>query len=333
MGPGPHRVRALLDLDRYAEALAHLAPLLAEHPQDPDLHGLRAEALLLSGDPNAALTSARRVVALGADAEWGHRLCALALAAQGYPVPAARAASEAIRLAPEAWQSHQTYAVVAADSGALRPLATEAAHRAAALAPTEPEVHFAVGLVAQKRGDRAAAGEAYRHTLALQPTHDAAMHNLAMVEHPGLSLRAVRAYAAALALRPDQAETRQNLTGLLTGFVMVTAFPLAALWLTRRTYPYGTWVAGAATFVCLVVALWNVSRLPRGARMVLPESVGLRAGVPPLLFTIGALALVVAPTALLAPRQWNLLLTWVVVASISVFVSALHARWRRVVDS
>lgn len=213
------RVRALLDLDRYAEARTLVGSLLAEDPDDPDLHGLHAQALIGLGDFAGALAAGNRVVGLSPHEEWGHRICALVLHRLGQHAEATEAAAAAVRLAPNHWQTHLAYAQTAIDARGMGKHARAAAERAVQLGPNEAASHFALGLVAQRLSDDATARAAYARTLALDPGHAMAVHHLTVLDG-GLSLKKSAAgFGSALRLAPQESVLLGNVDWLAARFV------------------------------------------------------------------------------------------------------------------
>src|SRR6266571_887977 len=91
-----------------------------------------------------------RAVSLDPADEWPHRLASNALVHLGKFADALRAAYEACRQAPSYWQTHVCVAQAALAAQRLD-LAAEAATRARALAPNEPDVHFLSGKVSLAR--------------------------------------------------------------------------------------------------------------------------------------------------------------------------------------
>lgn len=235
--PDLHRIDSLLDLGRYREALDRLAPLFADHPEDPELHGLRARGLLGLEQPAEALAAGNRVVALVPDDAWGHQLCALALIQLGNHAEATAAAAEAVRLEPNHWNTHRIYASAALGVPGRGADAYAAAHRAVQLAPHEPAAHFVLGLVAERQRDVDLARTAYQETLALDPNHPGALNNLTNLRGGLRISRAAHGYASALREEPGSSVVQANLDLLAFRFL-------------RRLY----WPAVLALLVALLIA-------------------------------------------------------------------------------
>lgn len=212
------RVISLLELRRWAEARAIVEAQLATRPDDPDLHGWRAQCLIGEDDHRGALEAGNRLVALAPDDEWGHRICALALEGLGKDAEAARAANEAVRLAPHRWQAHVRFAEAASGVPSRSLEALHAAHEAVRLAPNEPDAHAALGFVAQSRGDHPTAKAAYERALALDPEHSVSLNNLTVIQGTARFGRAVHGLAQSLRSDPHSDVARQNLDALAVTF-------------------------------------------------------------------------------------------------------------------
>lgn len=312
-----HRVahaENLLSLGRYTEALALLRVLQAEHPDDGDLHGLRAQALVGLDDWPAALEAGNRVVALMPDDEWGHRICAIALRGLGNHEGAVTAAANAVRLAPLHWQTHLQYAASAMHLPRRMREAEAAALRALELAPHEPKAHFVYGVVAESQRRIDVARAAYQQTLALEPTHAGAQNNLTSLDS-GIRLgRQARGYAAVLKNDPGFTPALENLD--LVAFRLVRRFYWGALATMvvaliiagiqgGFSNPDFSWVRaglGVAVLAGLAAYTWLLARaVPRGVRTHLRSQL-TKSGW--LLFTalVAGLMVVVAALACFTPR-------------------------------
>ena len=83
--------------------------------------------------------------------------------------------------------------------------ATDAAARARALAPNEPDVHFLSGKVSLSRGDLAAAREHQERALALDPAHSGAMNELGRIRlRRNYPIGAIRHFLSAARSTPDE---------------------------------------------------------------------------------------------------------------------------------
>lgn len=305
------RIEALVELGRHAQARELVTAALAESPDDRDLHGLHARALLGLGDPDAALRAGNRVVALAPDDEWGHRLCSVALDHLGQLQEAARAAAEAVRLAPHAWQTHQRYAAASLRLPGGQLEAHAAAMRAVELAPNEPEAHFTVGLVAQHRSDHDIARAAYQRTLALDPTHAQALNNLTVLEGSLRLGRAARGFAGALRHDAQDDTARQNLKGLLVSFLFRLYLFGLACFVTGLLVVRATDGPGPASLVVLACYLLGATaygvltwrHVPTGVRLYLRSQ--LRSGMVLWNLLVVALMTALVVAVCLVPGSWT----------------------------
>ncbi|MET8523273.1 tetratricopeptide repeat protein [Nocardioides sp. NPDC004968] len=223
---------ALVELRRWRQARPLIEAQLAVRPQDADLLGLLAQCLIGLEDYRGALRVANQVIGSAPDAEWGYLICAIALDELGGHSEAIRAASEAVRLAPDNWRTHNIYAQVACDlpktfedAAAYRYDAHRAADEAVRLAPNEADAHFTMGVVCQKRGLTRIARKAYKTTLALDPEHAPARNNLTTMTNPLLLSKSVTGYAQALRQAPDLEVAKENIDQLAQLFTL----PLMAI--------------------------------------------------------------------------------------------------------
>lgn len=214
------RIESLLELRRWNEALPLVETLLAQQPDEPGLHALRAQCLLGQGNHTAALEASNRVVALAPEDEWGHRLCALVFGEMNLNLEAVRAANEAVRLAPEEWRTHKVFAEAAMDVPERSLEALHAANEAVRLAPNEAASHTTLGIVAQSRNDYPTAKAAYERALAIDPDQSAALNNLTVLQGTVNFGRAVRGLAQSLRGDPHSEVARRNLDHLAVAFPM-----------------------------------------------------------------------------------------------------------------
>lgn len=212
------RAESLLELRRFAEARDLVVSLLAEEPDDADLHGLHAQALLGLDDGEGALAEGNRVVALDPESEWGHRICSVALRQLGNHAGATVAAAEAVRLAPYRAETHRAFAQAALGVPVRIRDAEAAANRALQLAPHDPANHFTYALVCEQLNEVDRARQAYRETLRLDPTHAAAINNLNLLDNRWSLRKSAHGFASALSFEPDIDVARQNLDALAVRF-------------------------------------------------------------------------------------------------------------------
>ncbi len=149
-----HYCEVLLQLGRAAEALARLSLLAARDPQNADVHGLLAQALLAVDQPEPAAEAARRAAALAPHAAWPHRLASLSYDRLGKQRLALAEGRHAVQLGPHEWAAFACLATAAKRRRSTRREAQAAAAEALRLAPTEPEAHRVAGMVAMAAGRR-----------------------------------------------------------------------------------------------------------------------------------------------------------------------------------
>ncbi|MEO6857885.1 MAG: tetratricopeptide repeat protein [Solirubrobacteraceae bacterium] len=179
------RAQTLCELGRYTDAVSAAASAISKEPRAVEAWCVMADAQLGSEKPAAALEAARTAAKLNPGQERPHRVASLALERLGREEDAAEAALRATRCAPGSWQAHVRLAhSLAALRGRLGE-AREAAERARALRPEQPEPHLALGAVALAAGERADAASAFCAALAADPQCVEAHNRLASVQALG----------------------------------------------------------------------------------------------------------------------------------------------------
>jgi Flp pilus assembly protein TadD len=210
------RAEHLLEIHRPHEALTALAAALAQDPENVSALCLAARAELDLGKPSRARELAARAAAAEPHAEHPLRLLALSLDQMGRSHEACDVAHAAVANGPNLWQTHYVLAHVTSDLPSMKSVAWEAARRAIELAPHEAETHAVMGRVAVEDGAQAAAEEALREALRLDPNHAGARNDLGRLQllrkdHFGAARHF--AHAAASDVRMDVA--RQNIDAAL----------------------------------------------------------------------------------------------------------------------
>ncbi|MGX9296787.1 tetratricopeptide repeat protein [Tsukamurella paurometabola] len=206
----------LVEARQFASAAALAGAYLAEHPNDPDAQVVLGEAYAGLGRAGEAKAAYRR--ALGADPTHYKASVLLAhayLAARDQQA-ALDVARTLVRTYPDAWGAHLTLAWVAVDTKdrTLLSEAYAAARRAVELEPGEAENHVALGLAAQRLGNKDVARRANEEALRLDPTNAAALNNrgLSMKRfRPGRWTAEVDTYARSAAMDPHDPVARHNL--------------------------------------------------------------------------------------------------------------------------
>jgi tetratricopeptide (TPR) repeat protein len=209
------RAEALIELRRFDEAMDVLARAISIDHDAPRGWCLLAQTQLGLGDPDAALQSAGRAVALAPDLEWVHRLASLAFSRLGRHDEAVAAAREAVRLDPGSWRGLTRLAQALIPATADRAEARMTAERARDLAPLVPDTHIAVGFVEAAAGNRKVALEAYGKALEIDPDNTVAHNEIARLHlrsgTAGNLAKAAMGFATAVQTDPRAAVSRHNL--------------------------------------------------------------------------------------------------------------------------
>jgi Flp pilus assembly protein TadD len=173
---------ALCAVKRYTEAIRRLRVLVVHDPHDLECLGLLGEAQLANHDPDGALLSATKAIALDPERELPHRQASIASSRRGLHRQAVAHAEEAVRLAPT---DHRGFVVLT--RALLRaktdlPRARRSAVQAIVLAPDESEPHLVFGMVSVVDREHAAAAAAFQRALALDPSSASARNELARLD-------------------------------------------------------------------------------------------------------------------------------------------------------
>ena len=306
---GVRRARALLEVGRWAEAAQVLSAVLDHAPNDAEALCLLATCHDEAGQPDRALDAADRAIAADPQYEWGFRLRAHSLLALKRPKPAEAAARAALALAPWAWQTHATVAeALLARRGTRRIIAARrSADNVLRLAPHEAGAHVLDSVVLIRMADFAAARLACHRALAIDPEHQAALHNLAVIDLArGRVDAAARKFTDALSFAPHDAITGQaqaeSARGVLWRLFDVMALAVAAhvLLFNAIDRPLGAWrrpVELAAAALILAGFGWLAARKwtaqPRGIRW------RLRADIRKAVVVFGVILIVMTAAGLI----------------------------------
>lgn len=310
MSQPTQRIRDLLALGRHDAALQMVGALLAENPDDAELHRLQSWAHLLLRNGAEAARSAERSVRHDPEHPEGHRLRALGLHEVGFDQFATGPARQAIRLAPNDPDNHAVLARVLSALGQHHE-AWRSAERAIELDPTNPDVHALMGDVAAAYPAPDVAATAYQRALSLDPSHAVARHNLATVETAEGAAKGLRGFAAALRLDPQLPEGRMNLDRLsLAMLIWARVTSQVILIAAVLGHAFGvSWLGVALVGLALLVAALLWSRLPGNYRRSWPSRAASGFGIPDVaavnatataLFALIACALVLVPSDLTA---------------------------------
>jgi Flp pilus assembly protein TadD len=179
--PPTDAVLRLIDAGRADDATSMLVTFLAAHPDDVTALGLLSLAHLRARRWHDALRAADAAIGITPDhlPAWQRR--SIALIELDRADEAAVSAAEYLRLGPDLWPAHYTMARVLYPVRGRRQEALRHAEYAVELAPNEADPHNLVGVVQRALENRAAAEQAYRAALAIDPTHALARSNLALL--------------------------------------------------------------------------------------------------------------------------------------------------------
>jgi tetratricopeptide (TPR) repeat protein len=161
------RADALMEIERYAEAVALWAKVIASQPAEARPHARMAAALWHLDRNREALAAIERALGLR-QTEYYHRQRALILMDLDDRHEAIRAARAAVRLGPGTAAAHVTLARALLEDRSLEP-ALESARRAVKLDPNEAWHWEIQGRIAQRLGDFALAVLSFRKALAQKP--------------------------------------------------------------------------------------------------------------------------------------------------------------------
>jgi Tfp pilus assembly protein PilF len=142
--------------------------LTAAVPHDPLVRAIRAQGLLSAGDPDEALSEARRAVELDPQNAFAHRLLGLAAWRAGKLSLAQESLQRAVALSAGDGRASADYAWFMAQERGPR-LAEEAAQQAVQADPASSTAWAALGLVQYRLHRRGEAEESLRHALRLDP--------------------------------------------------------------------------------------------------------------------------------------------------------------------
>jgi len=247
-------------------AIDLLRPALVANPLHPEAWCRLAAAHLDAGEPDQALTAAKRALVLDGDQAWAQRLAALALSELGRQTEAVIAARESVRRKPADWRCQVVLSEVLAADPHTRTEAVEAAHQATKLAPTEARAFQVLGDATLRARDWGTAEWAYRTALRLDPTDADVRANLATVQ---------RKRGKGTVATPPTGEALAHAHALLWPAlsriaVLLTAGGLLLLLagMPRPTSLLG-WFSGLLVAACLVVALKLALFARRGTRRAL----------------------------------------------------------------
>lgn len=317
------RVRVLLDLKRYDQAISLLSPLVAAEPADSQVWCLLATAQLGKGAYREAATAAGRAVALAPSDDRAYRLASLAQLRLGNVSAALTAAREACKAAPDSWRAHLSRALAELATPGHADEAEQAATTARRLAPNEPDAHFISGRVSYAQENWKAARAHHERALALNPAHSGALNELGRIRlRGGDHAAAARHFIRAVQSEPGVTVYGQNVEVAVRRLVARTIYgastaSIALMSLTLVTLLSGAWVlTGFALLAVLSVGFGAIQlwRMPRQARPLLRA----RRIVLALSVVYGSILTAVAAAGVAPPAS----LTTAVVAATALIVAS-----------
>ncbi len=209
------RARALLDVERYEDALELFTMVAAADPTD-DFSSARVVCCLnMLSRYDEAVTAGRAAVAAFPDSPYVCYELGQSLSAVGRHSEALEMIQESVRLDPgwAAW--HRGHAWIAAAAGELL-VAKAAIERACTLEPNEPRTWDIRGNVALSMGDWPEAVRCGERAVALQPANSMFVHRLGRaLESAGRWDDASERYRDALRLDPRNGSSANGLLKLI----------------------------------------------------------------------------------------------------------------------
>ncbi|TDC37948.1 tetratricopeptide repeat protein [Micromonospora sp. 15K316] len=296
------RAGALMDLGRHDEAVTLLRGVLAEQPRHAGVLFLLARCHRVLGQHAEAMRLIDQ--ALGFSVTQEHLLVEKTriLLAAGRPGYAAAAAHTAIEGSPRSWEAHALLAeaLLALGNPTRVVVARRHADTALELAPQVPTAHLLDALLHVRMGRLRAARAACGRALALDPSFEPALQQLALLDaQRDQTGRAARGFTAALAADPQNlaAAMRHAVTAAALWWRLFDAVALAAVahWaLFALLGDVGRDVRLAAALLVLPVlagaALPTWRRQPAALRWQLRRQLGSRTVAVCLALTLLAVA-------------------------------------------
>lgn len=255
------RADALIEMERWSQALQELAPLLAG-PDDFDALCRASQALLGSARNEEAAVMAGRAIYADPTREWAHRLRSRALLETSSEVDAPRraellqeaaaSAREAVRLAPASAVARLCLGQVSIAAGAYTEAASAAAE-ARNLDPNSAGAWVLDGCIALAYGRNDQAEQSLRRALEIQPNEADVWNTLGVaIERQGRWREATAAYLQSARLDPLHTVARQNV--FTTGFALLRTLAVFLFLAVMIFVPFGEAIAvgayAAILFLC-----------------------------------------------------------------------------------
>jgi tetratricopeptide (TPR) repeat protein len=205
------RVRSLIAVKRYEDAIVEANLGLASDPQASELVGLVAQSYIGLGRAQDALLAADRYAGMAPTDEWGQRLRSVAFRKLGRKKDALAAANESVRLAPGSTGAHLVLIDALLANGDSNRASGEV-QELRRLAPAAAETFNASGRLQIQMKRWADAEADFREALRLNPNESTYHNNLAIaLRHLGKSQESIDAFHAAVRTDPRDNISRANL--------------------------------------------------------------------------------------------------------------------------
>jgi len=200
------RLNKLVEDKKYAEARALCDDMLRQRPGFADCHLQMSKIAAAEGNLDAALTAARKAVAVGPKNERAHVQLAALLKERGQLDEAIAHLRQALTLEPNAPDTRMLLGRALAEKGQL----DEAASLLGATATAQPESASAatqMGFVLAKQGKLSEAVQSYRRAIALDPgSAEAHAYLGSALASQARWDEAITHFEIALKVRPENAE-------------------------------------------------------------------------------------------------------------------------------
>ena len=215
-----------------------------------------------------------------------------------------------------------------------RLVAAEAATRARALAPNEPDVHFLSGKVSLARGQLAEAREHQEQALALDPAHSGAMNELGRIRlrrHD--TAGAIRHFISAARATPEERIYSRNIDVVLLRTVsrtiyVFTLIALILIWIPAVTHvdrlPFVI-ALGMAAGLTVASFAWIVLRMPREARRLVRRTLRAPRVAAALTLAVGGVAVAFGLVAFAPDADLTQILPVAVVITVAARLAAFAA--------
>ena len=209
--------RALLEADRYPEALAQCEEALRLKPDNPEAHFNLGFLLQQTGKPQEAISEYERALRLKPDHFEARFNLGVALEKEGRESEAIQHYEQALRSYPDYVEAHVNLGNALLRMGKAQE-AIEHYEQALRINPDYAEAHSNLGAIYQRRGKLPEAVAQYEQALRSKPDYVEAHFNLGLVlEKLGRTSEAIEHYQQALKLRPDFIPARDALARLRAG--------------------------------------------------------------------------------------------------------------------